>query len=60
MNQISNLELPLKIGVESKIVHAAFMDLKKAYERVGWTAMCNVLKVRIGGKSEKGGIKTFY
>ena len=61
VDQIFSLRIIIeKMLAKGKKVYAAFMDLEKAYDRVDWTAMWDVLKVYgIGGKLGKG-IKAFY
>ncbi len=49
-----------KILAKGKKLYAAFMDLEKAYDRVNWLALWNVLKMYgVGGKLLSA-IKSFY
>ncbi len=41
-------------------VYAAFMDLEKAYDRVDWKAVWDILRVSGVGGRLLDGVKTFY
>ena len=45
---------------KGKKVYAALMDLEKAYDRIDWTAMWDVLRIYDVGGSLLNGIKAFY
>ncbi len=49
-----------KMLTKGKKVYAAFIDLEKAYDRIDWTAMWDVLKLYGVGRSLKTGVKAFY
>jgi len=61
VDQIFSLRMTVeKMLTKGKKVYAAFMDLEKAYDRIDWTALWDVLKVYgVGGKLLNG-IKAFY
>ncbi len=51
MDQIFSFKMVEKILAKGKKLYAAFMDLEKAYGRVDWLALWEVLKLYgVGGK----------
>ncbi len=49
-----------KILMKGKKIYAAFINLEKAYDRIHWMAMWNVLKMYGVGGSLMNGVKAFY
>ncbi len=49
-----------KILTKGKKLYAAFMDLGKAYDRVDWLALWDVLKIYGVGQKLLSAIKFFY
>ncbi len=45
---------------KEKKAYVAFIDFEKAYDRIEWTAMWDVLKVYGVGGSLMNGVKAFY
>jgi len=61
VDQIFNMRMVIeKMLAKDKKVYAAFMDLEKAYDRVDWEAMWDVLKVYGVGGRLLSGVKAFY
>ncbi len=61
IDQIFSLRMTVeKMLVKGKKVYAAFMDLEKAYDRINWAAMWDVLKVYDVGGKLLNGVKAFY
>jgi len=61
VDQIFNVKLLAeKYLVKGKKLYVAFMDLEKAYDRVDWDSLWDVLKIYgVGGQLLKG-VKSFY
>ncbi len=49
-----------KILAKGKKLYAAFMDLEKAYDRVNWLALWDVLKIYGVGEKLLRAVKSFY
>ncbi len=49
-----------KILTKGKKLYAAFMDLEKAYDRVDWPALWDVLKIYGVGEKLLRAVKSFY
>ncbi len=49
-----------KMLAKDKNVYAAFMDLEKAYDRVDWEALWDVLGIYGVGGRLLDGVKAFY
>jgi len=60
VDQIFSLRMTVeKMLTKGKKVYAAFMDLVKAYDRIDWTALWDVLKIYSVGEKLLNGIKAF-
>ncbi len=60
MDQIFSFRMVEKILEKMKKIYAAFMDLEKAYDRVDWLTLWEVLRIHgVGGKLLSA-IKSFY
>ena len=61
VDQIFSLRMIIeKMLVKGKKVYAAFMDLEKAYDRINWKAMWEVLMMNGVGGRLLNGVKAFY
>ena len=61
VDQIFNMRMIIeKMLAKDKNVYAAFMDLEKAFDRVDWEAMWDVLNVYGVGGRLLSGVKAFY
>ena len=61
MDQIFSVKMTVeKYLAKDRKLYAAFMDLEKAYDRVDWNALWDVLKIYGVGGQLLDGIKAFY
>ena len=61
VDQIFTLRMTVeKMLTKGKKVYAAFMDLEKAYDRIDWGALWDVLRIYGVGGRLLNGVKAFY